>query len=148
MSDLALRKLRYREWRESHVKAQFGFAGEISALAGKVSKGVGNSTPPVELWANIVPTIRLVEMVRGQFGPTTINSAYRSPEYNKAIGGETNSLHMQNRALDFKCATGTPAQWAEFLHAKRREGVFRGGIGVYKTFVHVDTRGTNADWVG
>ena len=148
MSVLALRKLRYREWLESHGKAQHGFAAEISALAGNMSKGVGNETPPPELWANILPTLRVVEMVRAQFGATTINSAYRAPAYNAAIGGETNSLHMQNRAIDFRCATGTPAQWAEFLHQQRRAGVFKGGIGVYKTFVHVDTRGTNADWTG
>lgn len=148
MSDLALRRLRYREWLESHAKAQFGFAGEIAALAGRVTKGVGNETPPVELWANIVPTIGLVEMVRREFGPTTIHSAYRAPAYNAVIGGEKNSMHMQNRAIDFACANGTPAQWSEFLHAKRRDGAFKGGIGVYKTFVHVDTRGTNADWTG
>ncbi len=148
MSDLALRKLRYREWLDAHAKAQYGFGGEIAALAGRVTKGVGNATPPVELWANIVPTIRLAEMVRAVYGATTINSAYRSPEYNAAVGGEQNSMHMKNLALDFSCATGTPAQWAELLHQKRREGVFKGGIGVYKTFVHVDTRGTNADWTG
>jgi hypothetical protein len=28
----------------------------------------------------------------------------------------------------------------------RREGIFKGGLGKYKTFVHVDVRGKNADW--
>ena len=30
----------------------------------------------------------------------------------------------------------------------RSDGVFRGGIGTYNTFVHVDTRGENANWTG
>jgi uncharacterized protein YcbK (DUF882 family) len=55
---------------------------------------------------------------------------------------------MENNALDVRCATGTPAQWAEFLRGKRREGLFTGGIGTYGAFVHVDTRGANRDWTG
>jgi len=28
----------------------------------------------------------------------------------------------------------------------REEGLFRGGLGLYKTFIHLDTRGRNATW--
>ena len=34
----------------------------------------------------------------------------------------------------------------EALKLWRDQGRFQGGIGLYPTFVHVDTRGTNADW--
>ena len=107
---------------------------------------VRNDTPPVELWHRMIPTLRLVERVREEFGPTTINSAYRSRSYNLAIGGVGDSRHSQNDAIDFRCRNGTPAEWAAFLREHRDAGVFKGGIGVYRTFVHVDTRGTNADW--
>jgi N-acetylmuramoyl-L-alanine amidase len=48
------------------------------------------------------------------------------------------------------CKTGTPEDWARFLRDKRATGVFTGGIGTYtrQGFVHVDTRGTVADWSG
>jgi uncharacterized protein YcbK (DUF882 family) len=96
----------------------------------------------------ILPTIRLVEAVRREFGPTTIHSAYRDRAYNTVVGGKLASQHLRNTALDFSCRDGTPKAWMAFLRAQRDAGVFRGGIGVYPTtgFVHVDTRGVNADW--
>lgn len=145
MNDHAKRQARYREWLEAQG-LRFGFPAELSALASNTRLAVGNDTPPVERWDAIIPTVRLVEQVRERFGPTTINSAYRAPAYNVAVGGVGDSRHSKNDAIDFSCANSSPAQWAAFLRELRAAGEFRGGIGVYKTFVHVDTRGTNADW--
>jgi uncharacterized protein YcbK (DUF882 family) len=147
MSAHADRIARYTEWLQSRG-VRFGFADEVPRLATNARLAVTNDTPPVELWHRMVPTLRLVERVREQFGPTTINSAYRSRSYNLAIGGVGDSRHSQNDAVDFRCRTGTPAEWAAFLREHRAAGAFQGGIGVYRTFVHVDTRGTNADWTG
>lgn len=148
----AAHEARYREWLASHGAAQFGFADEIARLANNTTRGVRNSTPPLDLWPAILPTLRLVERVRAQFGPTTINSAYRDRLYNTAVTGKplSQSQHIENTALDFRCRTGTPRDWTEFLRALRSDGVFSGGVGIYTRsgFVHVDTRGTNADWVG
>jgi uncharacterized protein YcbK (DUF882 family) len=90
----------------------------------------------------------VLERVREEFGPTTVLSAYRTPDYNTAVGGETRSQHMENRAVDFQCLHGTPVEWAEFLFGLRDADVFAGGIGTYLTrgFVHLDTRGANATW--
>ena len=33
--------------------------------------------------------------------PININSGYRTPEKNRSVGGDPNSLHMWSRALDF-----------------------------------------------
>jgi uncharacterized protein YcbK (DUF882 family) len=147
MTARELRQERYREWLEAQL-VRFNFPRELTALANNISNGVQNEAPPVELWHFIVPTLRLLEKVRERFGPTTIRSGYRSPKYNAAVDGEDQSLHMANKAIDFHCATGTPEQWAEFLRDLRRQGVFAGGIGLYATFVHIDTRGANRDWQG
>lgn len=141
------RRDRYAEWLTAQ-SLRFGFPAEIAALADRTARFVQNDTPPVEVWHRIVPTLRVVERVREQFGATTIHSAYRSASYNLAVGGVGDSRHAQNDAVDFSCKEGTPKEWALFLRGLRAEGVFAGGIGVYGTFVHVDTRGHTADWVG
>jgi len=107
-----------------------------------------NTDPPAELWNNILPTARVIDEFRRRIGASvTITNAYRAPAYNKKIGGVTSSQHLKFTAIDFVVRGGsTPADWAAVLKTMRAEGLFKGGIGVYPGFVHVDTRGTNADW--
>ena len=84
------------------------------------------------------------------FGGELLTSVYRSPKYNAAIDGSaTKSQHLEFRAADFSVpGKGNPKAWASKLREMRAAGVFSGGIGLYKTFVHVDVRGANADWKG
>jgi hypothetical protein len=122
----------------------------------RVRNGVSNSPPPRDLWENIVPTLVVLQRFRTETGsPVQFLSTFRSSKYNKAIGGATHSQHTQFRAIDFTVSSGTPAQWAKRLRSYRGDeftnplgGSFtlRGGIGVYSGFVHLDTRGTVADW--
>jgi N-acetylmuramoyl-L-alanine amidase len=149
VTDAQIRQARYAEWLRAQG-IRFGFDAEIAEMSQRVSKGIRNDTPPLERWHRIVPTIRVLELVRDRFGPTVIHSAYRSLAYNVAVGGVGDSRHSQNDAIDFSCKTGTPEDWARFLRDKRATGVFTGGIGVYPRsgFVHIDTRGTVADWSG
>lgn len=37
--------------------------------------------------------------------PIIINSAYRTPDGNKAVGGSPSSLHLEGLAADIRCAT-------------------------------------------
>lgn len=77
--------------------------------------------------------------------PITINSAYRSPEWNRKIGGARHSQHVQGRALDLNPPKGfTVRGFYDLIRSNHRElGV--NGIGLYKTFVHVDIRETPND---
>ncbi len=60
---------------------------------------------------------RVLEPMRAEFGPCTVNSAYRTHADNCRIGGEPNSFHvytlrLQCPATDLRFARGTPQQWA------------------------------------
>lgn len=61
-----------------------------------------------ELFENVV------QPVRDTFGVTVINSGYRSPDLNEAVGGSSRSQHCKGQAVDIECP-GTPnaevAQW-------------------------------------
>ena len=76
-----------------------------------------------------------------------ILSAYRSPRYNYAVHGKSKSLHKANQAVDVVFRGASPAyvaRVARYLRDSKRK--FKGGVGQYSSFVHVDTRGYNADW--
>lgn len=45
---------------------------------------------------------RVVQRVRDHFGPTIINSGYRSPALNRAVGGSTTSQHSTGQAVDIE----------------------------------------------
>lgn len=45
----------------------------------------------------------LVQKVRDHFGPTVINSGYRGPELNAAVGGASSSQHCKGEAVDIEC---------------------------------------------
>lgn len=106
-----------------------------------------NAEPPEKLWDNMWKTIEVADAARAKHGkPIKIASAYRTPKYNKAVGGASKSHHVQFNALDLR--TSAPKQLHKILLDMRNKGEFKGGLGLYKTFVHVDTRGNNADWRG
>lgn len=60
-----------------------------------------------------------LEEVQALLGaPLTINSGYRSPELNAAVGGVPRSLHAQGLAADLVCpAFGTPLEIARAIAA-------------------------------
>jgi zinc D-Ala-D-Ala carboxypeptidase len=69
--------------------------------------GIDN-TPDGEHLGNATELFRnVVQKVRDKFGPTVINSGYRGPELNKAIGGSATSQHCKGEAVDIECP-GTP----------------------------------------
>jgi len=77
-------------------------------------KGLDN-TPGEEHLANAAALFRnVVQRVRENFGVTVINSGYRGPALNEAVGGSSNSQHCKGEAVDIECpgtANETVAQW-------------------------------------
>lgn len=120
---------------------------EVISYADQVRGGVRNDLPDRQLWDNLVPTLWVVDQLRAYLGaPITLTSIYRAPDYNRQVGGATGSMHLQNRAIDFQVAGVSPTEAFNRLKKMRDAGTFRGGLGKYSTFVHVDTRGNNATW--
>jgi hypothetical protein len=124
-------------------------ANEFLVKGSKHASNHLNTDPPEVLWKNIIPTVKVLLELKKRLNQAaiTLNSAYRSPAYNASIGGANNSEHKKFSAVDLVAHDGRgPSHWAHELHQMRNEGLFRGGIGVYSSFIHVDTRGYNADW--
>ena len=107
-----------------------------------------NSLPPRRQWKKIAPTLKVIDRMSSEMGRPleSIISAYRSPRYNRVVGGKSSSLHVRNQALDVKFRGASPRHVASVARYLRRKRKFSGGVGQYSSFVHVDTRGYNADW--
>lgn len=65
--------------------------------------GIDN-TPPEDVVENLRQLcIHVLEPVRQQFGPVSVNSGYRCPELNAAVGSKPTSQHTRGQAADFEC---------------------------------------------
>ncbi|MCT4665605.1 MAG: D-Ala-D-Ala carboxypeptidase family metallohydrolase [Flavobacteriales bacterium] len=103
---------------------------------------------PVEVFKNVKKMANILEIVRSYFNqPIRINSAYRSPEHNRKIGGVRNSFHTKGMAVDITIKNKTPKQVTKGIkHLIRLGAIPQGGIGLYNGFVHYDFRGYKARW--
>lgn len=87
--------------------------------------------------------VSMLQKIRDNFKkPVKITSGYRTESHNKKVGGTSNSYHKKGMASDIQISGIHPvlvAMYAEKINAS--------GIGVYKNFVHVDTRDNQSRWV-
>lgn len=109
---------------------------------------VQNTLPPKAMWANIRSTLKVIDSLSDRLDENVDRciSAYRSPDYNASCpGAKRHSYHTRNNAIDivFPCSPGKVAAMAR---AMRSTGIFKGGVGRYSGFTHIDTRGSNFDW--
>jgi hypothetical protein len=107
-----------------------------------------NSLPPRYMWRNIAATLRVIDALasRMRATPKELVSIYRSPTYNRAVRGRSQSQHLHNRAVDVQFNGVSAYTVSSVVRKMRSEGAFKGGVGRYSSFTHIDTRGHNADW--
>lgn len=103
---------------------------------------------PADVLENVIELACNIQVIRDKTGcPLHINSAYRSPAHNKAIGGVLNSQHLLGKASDLTSINHTPTQLYDVIESLIKEGkISEGGLGLYKSFVHYDIRGTKSRW--
>ncbi len=93
----------------------------------------------------IVRVAKALEDIRHLYGERSlsINSWYRPPGINRAVGGARYSRHLQGDAVDFNVAGVHP-----YDVYKRMDNWWgnRGGLASSSGFTHIDTRGYRARW--
>lgn len=100
-----------------------------------------NIEPVRDDWPNIIPTLRLAEILRHELGadPLLVLSGYRPRRYNKAIGGAKGSLHPAFRSVQLGLDmenTASDAQQRKLHEVAARLFAFYGqalkmGLGLY-----------------
>lgn len=133
LGTLKMQKVRPSQVIEAHAKSK---------------GGVWNMLPPKTWWLRMGYTLRVVDRVAVAMNVSDVEiiSAYRHPAYNaRCAGARAGSWHQANVAADVKFSA-SPTQVAHAARYLRDKGLFKGGVGRYSGFTHIDTRGENADW--
>lgn len=90
--------------------------------------------------------VDILQKIRDYYGKAVnINSGYRTPSYNKKVGGATYSQHLYGTAADIRITGVKPKDLAAYIETLMPN---KGGIGIYSSFVHVDVREIKARWNG
>ena len=86
--------------------------------------------------------VEYLQKIRDHFQKPVIITAYRCKEYNaKVANAATRSYHTFGQAADFHIDGVAPAEIAKYA-----ESIGVKGIGLYDTFVHIDTRDSKSFW--
>jgi uncharacterized protein YcbK (DUF882 family) len=103
---------------------------------------------PDSVIANIHTLANNLQVLRDEVKRAiTVTSGYRSPARNAKIGGARNSKHITGEAADIKVQGMTPREVASVIERLIADGrMLEGGLGIYRTWIHYDIRGTRARW--
>jgi len=99
-------------------------------------------------FANAAPALLFaLEAVREHFdSPVQITCGCRCAKHNaETPGAAPDSRHTHGDAADIKVKNVPPAEVADYCETLIGA---RGGVGRYRTFTHIDTRGAAARWNG
>jgi uncharacterized protein YcbK (DUF882 family) len=103
---------------------------------------------PNNVLPNIIELAKNLQVLRNTVNKTiTITSGYRSPEHNAKVKGAKDSQHVKGTAADIKVKGMTPKEVALVIEGLiESKKMKQGGIGIYPSWVHYDTRGIKARW--
>jgi uncharacterized protein YcbK (DUF882 family) len=106
------------------------------------------TAPTGEVLKNLTELAKNLEVLRKHIGqPIRVTSGFRSKEYNRKVKGATNSFHVLGMAADIQVAKIKPEDVAKAIELLIAEGKMKeGGLGIYRTWVHYDFRGTKSRW--
>ena len=76
---------------------------EFTKSSTATRQGIDNTPQDEHLESAKALFENVVQAVREKFGVTRINSGYRGPELNKAVGGSSRSQHCKGQAVDIEC---------------------------------------------
>lgn len=96
---------------------------ELTYSATAVSKRIDN-TPTAEVAENLSRLAKeVLQPIRDRLGRSIkVNSGYRSPKLNKAVGGAATSNHLTGEAADIKVTSGTNAALYELIREMVNSG--------------------------
>lgn len=93
-------------------------------------------SPPCSIEDMDQDFLNLLDDIREAMGvPLVLNSAYRSPEWDRSKGRSGNGGHTKRCAVDIRC--NDSATRARLVRVAGDFGITR--IGIANTFVHIDT---------
>ena len=120
-----------------NLTAHFSLA-EFTASDTASRLGIDNDAPD-ELLPVLTRTAQGMERIRTMLGhPVHINSAYRSPKLNAAVGSKPTSQHLRGEAVDFVCpGYGSPAKICRLLQPLMVDLAIDQLILEYGRWVHV-----------
>lgn len=104
---------------------------------------------PEDLKPNVQKLAEQLEIIRAELGnnPIVINSGYRTFMHNFNVGGAIKSLHLEAKAADIRVKNVLPKKVFDTIKRLMNEGkIAKGGVGLYKNFVHYDIRGHITTW--
>lgn len=104
---------------------------------GEATKDATRIPETVSIVNNIIALARELQKARNQIGrPFVVNSWYRPPAVNQAVGGVSNSQHLYGKAVDVQVPGYSGRRIANALMLS-----WNGGIGIYSAIpdiVHLD----------
>ncbi len=80
-----------------------------------VRLGIDNTPEEDHLVAAQSLFLMVVQPIRDHFGPTVLNSGYRGPALNEAVGGSAKSQHCKGEAVDLEVPGVPNAEVAEWI---------------------------------
>jgi len=106
---------------------------------------------PKEVLENIKLLAKQLQIIRDYVGqPISVNSAFRCKSHNSRIGSKDTSQHILGKAGDITIKSFTPNEVADIvenmLTNETLPSFYIGGLGIYKTFNHLDIRKNKARW--